>query len=65
MEKNYLSRRDFLGKSAATTGMVAVGAFGFNNTASAGQSYEVKRLPREVWVASITQRNLKAETPAL
>ena len=63
MKSKSTSRRNFLRKSSALAGSLAVGkvAFPGNMQNNAGDSTE--RLPREVWIASISQMGIAAETP--
>lgn len=63
MNTKHTSRRNFLKKSSALAGSLAVGkaAFPGNTQNNAGASAE--RLPREVWIASVSQMGLTAETP--
>ena len=56
------SRRSFLGKTAITAGLTAFGAgnvFG----QSSGFRNSQEKLPREVWIATVSQHGLSAETP--
>ena len=62
MESKKLSRRNFLGKSTATAGgIVTLGAFG-TKIANADENSTSKRLPREVWIASVSQMGYRTET---
>ena len=60
MESNSISRRNFLGKTAATTGLAAIGAVGFSNNPSS-DNVPLGKLPREVWIATVSQMGLRAE----
>lgn len=61
MESKGISRRHFLGTSAATAGMVTMGSLG--QTVGPGSVTEPgKRLPREVWIGSLSQMNMAAAT---
>jgi len=63
VEKNNTSRRRFL--SAATAGMSTGAVSPFEAGAAgreAGRSAGEPRLPREVWIATLTQERLEADT---
>ncbi len=62
MKSNSISRRSFFGKSAATTGLTALGVFGISESSNA-QNINPGRLPREVWIATVSQHELTAENP--
>ena len=62
MESKSISRRNFLEKSAATTGLMAFGAAGISKS-SFSQGTATGKLPREVWIATISQMRLAADTP--
>lgn len=64
MGKNRLTRRSFIEKSAVTAGIAAFGTLGIQGSSFAQQPGQEK-LPREVWVASVSQMNLSANTPAM
>ena len=64
MNNNRTSRRNFLKKSAITTGVAAIGSFGMANNSFATEASKNK-LPREVWVAGISQMSLKFQTSKL
>lgn len=66
-----ISRRNFIGKTAVTAGLSALGTgslFGeTSDSASASLSGEINaksqaRLPREVWIATVSQEGIRAET---
>lgn len=59
--KRTISRRHFIGKAAATAGLAAMGA----ETVFAQPNPTQERLPREVWLATVSQEGLSAETPAI
>jgi len=62
MEPKKISRRNFLGKSTvAAGGLVTVGAHG-TKTGNADENIDSKRLPREVWIASVSQMGFRTET---
>ncbi|MCE5348023.1 MAG: twin-arginine translocation signal domain-containing protein [Bacteroidales bacterium] len=63
MSSKSISRRNFLGKTAATTGLVSFGAFGISNSPYS-QMPGSERLPREVWIATLSQMELKAGNSA-
>ena len=54
-----ISRRHFIEKAAATAGLTAFGS----GMAFARQQTVEERLPREVWIATLSQDRLSAETP--
>jgi beta-ureidopropionase len=64
MTTNSISRRSFMEKTAATTGLVTLGAIGNSVQAEANDLLSAKKLPREVWIASVSQMGLKAENPS-
>jgi predicted amidohydrolase len=60
--KNNLSRRNFLQKSVLTAGAATLAPAGMA-TASDNYSREKnQKLPREVWIATLSQMDIKAET---
>lgn len=61
MESNSISRRNFLGKTVATTGLTAFGAVGISNCAYADDNNNSDKLPREVWIATISQMGFMAK----
>ncbi len=63
MQPKEISRRNFLGKTAATAGMVTIGSMG-QAMVPENRNEQSERLPREVWIASISQMNLKSSTSA-
>ena len=63
MKTNLESRRSFIGKTAATTGLTAFGISGISSEAQA-QFYVSGKLPREVWIATVSQNGLSADNPA-
>lgn len=63
MKEKSASRREFLRKSSAlAAGSLAVGA-GFPGAVQAQTEKKLNRLPREVWIATVSQMDLSAETP--
>ncbi|HLO58447.1 MAG TPA: nitrilase-related carbon-nitrogen hydrolase [Bacteroidales bacterium] len=58
MKKELYSRRSFLQKSALSSGMVAFGSTGILNHADAPP-----KLPREVWIAALSQMDLRTDSP--
>jgi len=54
-----ISRRHFIEKAAVTAGLTALGT----NTVMAKPHPAQKRLPREVWIATISQSGLRADSP--
>lgn len=61
MKSNSISRRNFLGKTAATTGLAALGAVGLTSKSEAQDNNSTRKLPREVWIATVSQMGLRAE----
>ena len=59
MKNSNSSRRDFLRKSAITSGIAAFSPFSFTENLSPYAKVEAK-LPREVWIAGISQAGLRA-----
>ena len=62
MESKSVSRRNFIGKAAITAGFTAFGAgslFGKPNHHQVSQT----KLPREVWIATVSQQGMSAESP--
>ncbi len=64
MKNKDVSRRNFLKKTAITTGLAAAGSYGLANDLSAPEIIK-NRLPREVWIAGISQMDLYTKTPQL
>ena len=64
MKTSRISRRNFIQKTALTTGMASITPIGLVSGSSATGS-DGKRSGREVWIAGISQMDLVAETPAL
>jgi len=73
MESKSVSRRSFIGKTALTAGFSALGAgsmYGKPDNFSPSPSSQERgvqlqgRLPREVWIATVSQSGISADTPA-
>jgi beta-ureidopropionase len=64
MKANRISRRNFLQKTALTTGVISVVPFGIEGYMPSIEPVENKS-PREVWIAGVSQMGLKAKTPEL
>lgn len=64
MKRNLISRRNFIQKTAVTTGIASVAPFGLANGSSSPQNKERKSL-HEVWIAGVSQMGLRARTPEL
>jgi len=61
METPKVSRRNFIKKSALTTSMASLGTYGLaKNSIKNGNSEN--KLPREVWIAGISQMGMQTET---
>lgn len=63
MKSNSISRRNFIGTTATTTGLAALGAVGISNRSYAHDNPDSGKLPREVWIATVSQMGLRAENP--
>lgn len=61
MKKNILSRRYFLRSSAVTAGAACTASF-IPGSLNAMQGSGIPKLPREVWIAGISQENLNEDT---
>ena len=62
MESKSFSRRSFIGKAAITAGFTALGVdnlFGKPDDLHISQT----ELPRELWIATVSQQGMSAETP--
>jgi predicted amidohydrolase len=62
MKKATSSRRSFLKQSSMTAGLAAFGSIGLNNGSLIQEKLRKDRLPREVWIAGISQMDLQTET---
>jgi len=58
-----ISRRNFIGKAAATAGLTALGSKTLFGKQSECDCHEEERLPREVWIATVSQEGLSGDTP--
>ncbi len=63
MKTNLESRRSFIGKTAATTGLATLGIAGISNEVQS-KNAETNQLPREVWIATVSQNGLSADNSA-
>ncbi len=63
METFPLSRRRFIGKTAAVSGSAALGSQALQGKTSDNGSVAL-RLPREVWIATVSQMGLRTDTAA-
>ncbi len=63
MVKKNLNRRNFLHKTAITAGLSTFGSLGMTADA-VGNSFDSQneKLPREVWIASVSQMGMNAES---
>lgn len=59
MKASNFSRRNFLKTSAVTSGLAAISPFALGSDAPVQQ---LGKLPREVWIATITQMDLHTQT---
>ena len=57
-----ITRRNFIEKAAVTTGLAAWGANPLSGKPS-GTVESPGKLPREVWIATVSQHGLNVETP--
>jgi predicted amidohydrolase len=64
MKKEFFSRRSFIRKSALTSGMAAMGAY-VHATGPDPSAATPGKLPREVWIAGISQMDVHTQTPQL
>ena len=62
MDSKTISRRSFIGKSAATAGLTALGAGNIFGQTEEFQAPETK-YPREVWIATVAQQGMSADNP--
>ena len=62
MKTNLESRRSFIGKTATTAGLAAIGVAGMSNEVQA-KNAENNKLPREVWIATVSQNGLSSDNP--
>jgi predicted amidohydrolase len=61
MKPQKESRRNFIKKSALTTGMAAIGTYGAARTSSISEG-TIEKLRREVWIAGLSQMGMRTET---
>jgi predicted amidohydrolase len=61
MKSHNESRRNFIKKSALTTGMAAIGTYGTARSSSLSEK-TTDKLPREVWIAGLSQMGMQTET---
>lgn len=64
MKTNQISRRNFLQKTAITTGLASLAPIGITKDVFSGKPVNEK-LPREVWIAGVSQMGLNTKTPEL
>lgn len=62
--KILFSRRNFLKKSAITTGLAAISPYTIANDSSTPK-IDTLKLPREVWIGGISQMDLHTQSPQL
>jgi predicted amidohydrolase len=60
-EKKEISRRDFIQKSAVTTGMATLVPLGLTGEVFLDKPV-TEKLPREIWIAGVSQMGLRAKT---
>ena len=58
-----ISRRNFIGKAAATAGLTTLGAPTLFGAPSSVLNELQGKLPREVWIATVSQHGLSTDTP--
>jgi len=63
MENKSISRRRFIGKSAITAGLTALGVDHAFGKPDESQRISQARLPREVWIATVALEGMRADTP--
>jgi beta-ureidopropionase len=63
MKKNRISRRNFIRKTAITTGMASVAPFAVANSSFSEQN--TKKSLHEVWIAGVSQAGIREKTPEL
>jgi len=63
MESKSVSRRSFIGKAAMTAGFTALGAGSLYGKPENHLRVSQTKLPREVWIATVSQQGMSAETP--
>ncbi len=63
MKSESISRRNFLEKGLITTGAVAVGAAPVSAEHAIDKPVPPEKLPREVWIATTSQTDLRTENP--
>jgi predicted amidohydrolase len=64
MKRSTISRRNFLQKATVTAGAACVGSIE-KGTLSMGKESDGQKLPREVWIAGISQEKLNEDTAEL
>ena len=64
MKTSSISRRNFIQKAAVTAGMASVAPFEMAKS-SGTEGTDSGMLPREVWIAGLSQMGLNAKTPEL
>jgi beta-ureidopropionase len=64
MKTNRISRRNFIQKTAITSGAASLVSFGLAGNSFAAEPVADKS-SREIWIAGISQMDLTAETPEL
>jgi predicted amidohydrolase len=62
MKSYSISRRNFLGKTVSAAGLTTMGSMGLSKNLYA-YSKQSSDLPREVWIATVSQMGLKAHDP--
>ena len=64
MKTNSITRRNFIQKTAVGTGLATLAPMGMTGKIFSAKAVEEK-LPREVWIAGVSQMDLHAETSDL
>jgi hypothetical protein len=64
MKTNNITRRNFIQKTAVTSGLATLVPIGMTGQVFSGKP-DNERLPREAWIAGVSQMGLHAETPDL
>jgi predicted amidohydrolase len=65
MRTNNSSRRNFLRQTVIASGLTAMGGYSFAISGSPQKREKINKLPREVWIASISQMDIHTQNPQL
>jgi predicted amidohydrolase len=64
MKTNRITRRNFIQKTAVTSGLASLAPIGMTGNAFYGNPVD-QRFPQEAWIACVSQMGLHAQTPDL